>query len=51
VATKSAIIAMTKVWSMELGRFGIKVTCIAPGFIRTAMTDARPLDVQKSSIA
>ena len=50
VATKSAIIGMTKVWAMELGRFGITVNCIAPGFIRTAMTDAMPQDVQKNSI-
>jgi hypothetical protein len=29
----SAIIGMTKVWAMELGKFGITVNCIAPGFI------------------
>jgi 3-oxoacyl-[acyl-carrier protein] reductase len=51
VATKSAIIGMTKVWAMELGRFGITVNCIAPGFIQTAMTDAMPEDVRKNSIA
>lgn len=51
VATKSAIIGMTKVWAMELGRFGITVNCIAPGFIHTAMTDAMPEDVKKSSIS
>lgn len=42
---------MTKVWAMELGRFGITVNCIAPEFIHTAMTDAMPEDVRKSSIA
>ncbi|HMJ71117.1 MAG TPA: 3-oxoacyl-ACP reductase FabG [Cyclobacteriaceae bacterium] len=51
VATKSAIIGMTKVWAMELGRFNITVNCIAPGFIHTAMTDAMPEEVRKSSIA
>jgi 3-oxoacyl-[acyl-carrier protein] reductase len=50
VATKSAIIGMTKVWAMELGRFGITVNCIAPGFIHTAMTDAMPEEVKKQSI-
>jgi len=50
VATKSAIIGMTKVWAMELGRFGITVNCIAPGFIQTAMTDAMPEEVRKQSI-
>jgi len=51
VATKSAIMGMTKVWAMELGRFGITVNCVAPGFIQTAMTDAMPEEVKKSSIA
>lgn len=51
VATKSAIIGMTKVWAMELGRFGITVNCIAPGFIQTAMTDAMPEEVRKKSLA
>jgi len=50
VATKSAIIGMTKVWAMELGRYGITVNCIAPGFIHTAMTDAMPDEVRKQSI-
>ncbi|HLX90614.1 MAG TPA: SDR family oxidoreductase, partial [Puia sp.] len=48
--TKSAIIGMTKVWAMELGRYGITVNCIAPGFIQTAMTDAMPEEVKQQSI-
>jgi 3-oxoacyl-[acyl-carrier protein] reductase len=51
VATKSAIIGMTKVWALELGRFGITVNCIAPGFIKTAMTDMMPEEVKKNSLA
>ncbi len=51
VATKSAIIGMTKVWALELGRFGITVNCIAPGFIQTAMTDIMPEEVKKNSLA
>jgi 3-oxoacyl-[acyl-carrier protein] reductase len=50
VATKSAIIGMTKVWAMELGRYGITVNCIAPGFIHTAMTDAMPEEIRNQSI-
>ncbi len=50
VATKTAIIGMTKVWAMELGRYGITANCIAPGFIHTAMTDAMPEEVRKSSL-
>jgi 3-oxoacyl-[acyl-carrier protein] reductase len=51
VATKSAIIGMTKVWALELGRFGITANCIAPGFIQTAMTDAMPEEIRKQSLA
>ncbi len=51
VATKSAIIGMTKVWAMELGRFGITANCIAPGFIQTAMTAAMPEEVRNQSIS
>jgi len=50
VATKSAIIGMTKVWAMELGRYGITVNCIAPGFITTAMTELMPEEVRKQTI-
>ena len=50
VATKSAIIGLVKVWALELGRFGITTNCIAPGFIKTAMTDAIPEDVRKGMI-
>jgi 3-oxoacyl-[acyl-carrier protein] reductase len=51
VATKSAIIGMTKVWAIELGRYNITVNCIAPGYITTAMTDLMPEDVRKNTIA
>ncbi len=37
VATKSAVIGMTKVWARELGKFGIRVNAVAPGFILTEM--------------
>ena len=50
VATKAAIIGLVKVWALELGRFGITTNCIAPGFIKTAMTDAIPEDVRKQMI-
>lgn len=50
VATKSAIIGMTKVWALELGRYGITANCIAPGFIQTAMTDAMPEEIRRQSI-
>jgi 3-oxoacyl-[acyl-carrier protein] reductase len=50
VATKSAIIGMTKVWALELGKFGITVNCIAPGFITTAMTDLMPEEARNQTL-
>ena len=37
VATKAGVIGMTKVWARELGRYGIRVNAIAPGFTATEM--------------
>ena len=42
VATKSGVIGMTKVWSRELGRYGIRVNAVAPGFTATDMITAMP---------
>jgi 3-oxoacyl-[acyl-carrier protein] reductase len=39
-ASKAGVVAMTTTWARELGRYGIRVAAIAPGVIRTAMTDA-----------
>ena len=42
VATKSGVIGMTKVWARELGRKGITVNAVAPGFIATEMVETMP---------
>ncbi len=42
VATKAGVIGMTKVWARELGRYGIRVNAIAPGFILTDMVRQMP---------
>lgn len=46
VATKSGVIGMTKVWSRELGKHGIRVNAVAPGFTATEMVAAMPEKVQ-----
>lgn len=48
VATKSGVIGMTKVWARELGRKGINVNAVAPGFIATDMIKTVPEDYIKS---
>ncbi len=39
-AAKAGVVAMTATWARELGKHGIRVGAIAPGVIRTAMTDS-----------
>ena len=42
VAAKAGVIGMTKTWARELGRKGITVNAIAPGFIATDMIKTVP---------
>ncbi len=48
-ASKAGIIGMSKALAQEVGSRGITVNCIAPGFIRSAMTDGLP-DAQKEAL-
>ena len=42
VAAKAGLIGMTQVWAKELGKKGITVNAVAPGFIATDMLDTVP---------
>lgn len=53
VAAKAGLIGMTKTWSRELGRKGVNVNAVAPGFIATDMVMKMPekvLDAMKARV-
>lgn len=50
-ASKAGIIGFTKSLARETGKYGITVNAVAPGFIRTDMTDSMPDEVIKAGIA
>lgn len=48
-ASKAGLVGMSKALAQEVASRGITVNCIAPGFIRSSMTDALP-EAQKDSL-
>jgi 3-oxoacyl-[acyl-carrier protein] reductase len=50
VATKAGVIGMTRVWARELGKYGIRVNAVAPGFIATEMVQSMPEKVLQSMV-
>jgi 3-oxoacyl-[acyl-carrier protein] reductase len=48
-ASKGGLTAMSKSLAQELASRNVTVNCVAPGFIRTAMTDGLP-DAQKEAL-
>ena len=39
-ASKGGVLQLTRTMAVELGRYGIRVNCLCPGFIRTPLNDA-----------
>jgi 3-oxoacyl-[acyl-carrier protein] reductase len=48
VATKGAVLSMTKGLAKECGKDGVRVNVIAPGFVITDATKNRPIEWQQS---
>lgn len=48
-ASKAGLVGMSKALAQELASRNITVNCVAPGFIRSAMTDVLP-DAQKEAL-
>ena len=48
-ATKGALVSFSKSLAIELGGVGIRVNCVAPGYIETNMTEELP-DVTKENL-
>jgi 3-oxoacyl-[acyl-carrier protein] reductase len=50
-ASKGGVIAFSKTVARELASRNVRCNAVAPGFIRTAMTDALPEEVQEKMLA
>ena len=50
-ATKAAVSGFTRALCKEVGRFGVTVNAVAPGFIKSQMSDSMPDHVIKNGIA
>lgn len=51
VATKAGIIGMVKTWAKEFAKHNITSNAVAPGFIKTEMTDLMPEEVRNKIVS
>jgi len=50
-ASKGGVIALTKALAKELGSRGVRVNCIAPGYVATELTDVLPDAAREAILA
>ncbi len=50
-ASKGGVISLTRTLALELGRFGVRINAIAPGFVETPMTGTVPAKLRERAIA
>lgn len=50
-ASKAGIVGFSRSLAKEIGRYGIRVNCVAPGFIDTDMTAALPEKIRREKLA
>ncbi|MEA1961710.1 MAG: 3-oxoacyl-ACP reductase FabG [Bacillota bacterium] len=49
-SSKKGLIGLTRTVAKELGRFGVNVNAIAPGYIETKMLDSIPPEIKKMAL-
>jgi acetoacetyl-CoA reductase/3-oxoacyl-[acyl-carrier protein] reductase len=49
-ASKAGLLALARTAARELGRSGVRVNCVAPGWIETAMTAAAPVAARAAAL-
>lgn len=50
-ASKAGLIGLARTAAREMGRFGVRVNVVAPGLIRTPMTESMPEEAFRESVA
>jgi 3-oxoacyl-[acyl-carrier protein] reductase len=50
VASKAGVVGVTRTWARELGRYGIRVNAVAPGFVATEILRDMPQKILDSMV-